>query len=82
VVLKKRREPGSFRQYSREVRKGGRIPEILIAWKRNEEELKKQGLNEKEIANIAVDWKRDKYLLQTLKTQHGSFTSTAEVDIL
>eukprot|EP00058_Branchiostoma_floridae_P002606 XP_002588094.1 hypothetical protein BRAFLDRAFT_87612 [Branchiostoma floridae] len=29
--LIERREPGSFRQYNKEVRKGGRIPEILMA---------------------------------------------------
>ncbi|CAH1252996.1 Hypp1057 [Branchiostoma lanceolatum] len=77
--LIERREPGSFRNYSKEARKGGRIPEILLAWEKKQEELKKQGLKDKEIANVAVDRRRNKDL-QTLKNMGGPFTTAAEVN--
>ncbi|KAI8514440.1 hypothetical protein Bbelb_070310 [Branchiostoma belcheri] len=74
-----RREAGAFRNYSKELRKGGRIPEIVLAWNRKQEELKKQGLQDKDIANVAVDRRRIKDL-QSLKKMGGLFTSAADVD--
>ena len=77
--LKERREPGSFRSYSSIVRKGGRMPEIMLAWNRKQLELKKQGLQDKEIANVAVDRRRNKDL-DALKVLGGPFTSAAAAD--
>lgn len=48
-------KPGTFRKYSSVARKGGKIPEIMLSWNKKQEELKKQGLQDKEIANLAVD---------------------------
>jgi hypothetical protein len=74
-----RREPGSFRSYGSVVRKGGRMPEIILAWNRKQEELKKQGLQDKEIVNVAVDRRRNKDL-DALKGLGGPFTAAAAVD--
>ena len=44
-----------------------------------QEELKKQGMENKEIANVAVDRQRNKDLAE-LKRAGGLFTSAEEVD--
>jgi hypothetical protein len=71
--------PGSFRAFGGCIKKGGRIPEILQEWSLRQEELRKQGLHEKEIANLAVDKRRNKDL-NALKNMGGPFTSSSEVD--
>lgn len=55
------------------------IPEIMLAWNIKQEELKKQDLQDKEIANVAVDRRRNKDL-DTLKGMGGPFTSAAAVE--
>lgn len=74
-----KRQPGSFRSYGSIIRKGGKIPEIMLAWNTKQEELKKEGLHDKEIANVAVDRRRNKDL-DSLKGMGGPFTSAAAVD--
>ena len=74
-----RRQSGSFRSYGSVVRKGGKLPEIMMAWNARQDELKKQGLQDKEIANVAVDRRKNKDL-DKLKRMGGPFTSAAAVD--
>lgn len=70
---------GSFKAYGRLAKKGARIPEIMQAWTVKQEELRKKGLEDKEIANLAVDKRRNQDL-DKLKAMGGPFTSAAEVD--
>jgi hypothetical protein len=70
---------GSFRAYGNLVKKGSKIPEIMQAWSMKQEELRKQGMQDKEIANLAVDRRRNKDH-DTLKAMGGPFTSSAAVD--
>jgi len=55
------------------------IPEIILAWNRKQQELRKQRLHDKEIANTAVDRRRMKDL-DGLMVMGGPFTSAAEVE--
>jgi len=79
VDLIEKRQAGSFRSYRHLVKKGGKIPEILLAWHEKQAELKKRGMDDKEIANLAVDRRRNKDL-SALKAVGGPFTSSTEVD--
>ena len=76
--LIEKRPSGSFRQYANVVKQGGRIPEIMTNWNTKQEELKKQGLAEKEISNIAVDRRKNKDL-SALKAMGGPFTCAEAV---
>jgi len=51
----------------------------MRAWSFKQEELRKQGMQDKEIANLAVDKIRNKDL-DSLKAMGGPFTSAAAVD--
>lgn len=51
----------------------------MLAWNTKQEELKRQGLQDKEIANVAVDRRRNKDL-DTLKGMGGPFTSAPAVE--
>jgi len=65
---------GTYSKYTKLVQRGGIIPEIMEAWSKRQEELMKQGLENKEIANVAVDRRRNRDL-DTLKSMGGPFTS-------
>ena len=39
--------------------KGGAVPEILQAWEKKQNQLKKQGIDQKEISNISLDKQRN-----------------------
>ena len=56
------------------VGKGGKLPEIMLACNKKQEELKKQGLQDKVIANLAVDRCKNKDL-DALKSTGSPFTS-------
>lgn len=70
---------GSFQKFVKVVKKGGKIPEIMLAWNSKQDELRKKGLQDKEISNVAVDRRRNKDL-ETLKSMGGPFTSSTQVD--
>ena len=70
---------GAFKAYAHLTKKGSKIPEIMRAWSIKQEELRKQGMQDKEIANLAVDRRRNKDL-DSLKAMGGPFTSAAAVD--
>ena len=44
LMLRDWLELKAFRSYASVVKKGGKIPEIMLAWNAKQEELKKQGL--------------------------------------
>ena len=77
--LIERRTSGSFIHYNSVARAEGKIPEIMLAWNSKQEELQKQGLESKEIANLAVDKRKNKDL-DALKALGGPFTSSDQVD--
>ena len=60
------------------MKKGGAVPEILEAWEKKQSELKKQGMEDKEISNIAED-KRRISDLATLTGMGGPFTKSDQV---
>ena len=70
---------GSFRDYIGTVKTGGELPEIIHAWNRKQEELKKKGLANKEMANIAADRRKNRDL-EELKLVGGPFTSASQVE--
>ena len=76
--LIEQRQPGSFRSYGSLVRKGGKIPDIMLAWNNKQEELKRQGLPDEEIANLTMErrWNKD---FDSLKAIGGPFTNAVEV---
>ena len=59
-------------------RKGGAIPEIILKWEQEQNKLKKAGMEEKEIANLAVDKMRNKDL-EHLISCGGPFTNPEQV---
>lgn len=61
------------------VKKGGKLPEIMLAWNTRQDELKNQGLQDKEIANVAIDRRKNKDLDKLIR-MGGTFTSAAAVD--
>ena len=77
--LIEQRQPGSFRSCGSLVRKGGMIPDIMLAWNNKQEELKRQGLQSKEIANLTMDRRQNKDL-DKIKAMGGPFTNAVEVD--
>lgn len=71
---------GSFVVYRKIIKPGGRIPEIMDACNRRQQALTQEGLQNKEIANVAMDRRRNNDL-EVLKTMGGPFTSSDQVDI-
>ncbi len=57
---------------------GGKISQILLCWKTEQEKLKRLGLQDKEIANIAVDIRKNGDLSK-LNSQGGPFTNVEEL---
>jgi hypothetical protein len=72
-------ETGSYKRYGNLTKTGSVISELYIRWRSKQEELKKKGLEDKEIANLAVDRRKNEDL-QSLKAMKGPFTSSKEVD--
>ena len=58
--LPENRPSGSFRDYSRISKTKMPDRPIISSWNTKEEELKKQAMENKENANVAVDWWRNK----------------------
>ena len=73
------RESGSFKLYKPLIKSGGRVPEIMKQWAEKQDKLLKDGLQLKEVANVAVD-KRRIADLENLKRQGGPFTKSSQVD--
>ena len=70
---------GSFKQYRQLVKSGGPLPNLYLEWNKKQQELKQRGLQDKEIANLAVDRRRNKDL-DKLKSMGGPFTASDQVD--
>ena len=77
VDLIEQRSSGSFREYYNVAKVS--ISEIMCKWNSAQDELKQKGLQDKEIANIAVD-RRKNNDLDKHKSMGGPFTSSAQVD--
>ena len=58
--------------------KDGELPGIIKEWEERQRDLKKEGLEAKEVGNIASDKQRNADLTK-LKDQGGPFTSPEEV---
>ena len=69
-----------FKKYKNLTKKGGSLNEILAAWNTKQEELKKQGLSNKEISNIGRDTRKN-LDLEKLKKFGGPFTNPEDVDL-
>ena len=65
-------------QFKRLTEPGGEIPLIMKEWKEKQDELKKQGMGDKEIQNLAVDKRRNSDLSQ-LTAVGGPFTKSEQV---
>ena len=61
------------------TRKGGALPEILAEWEKKQVELKKKGMDEKKLSNVAQDKQRNGDLAK-LTEQGGPFTKEEQVD--
>ena len=59
--------------------KGGEVPAILEQWESKQKELKKMGMEEKEIANLSTDKQRNSDL-EKLKELGGPFTCADKVE--
>lgn len=68
---------GSYKGYSKVAKYV--IPELCLNWAAKQEDLKKKGLVDKEIANIALDRRKNKDL-EKLKCLGGPFTMSSQVD--
>ena len=66
--------------FKKMTKKGGAIPEILKAWEIKQADLKKKGMDEKEISNISVDKQRNADLA-TLTEVGGPFTKPEQVNM-
>ena len=55
------------------------IPELCINWAAKQEDLKKKGLVNKEIANVALDRRKTKDL-KKFNCMGGPFTMSSQVD--
>ena len=66
------------KKFVKMTQKDGELPKIILAWEKKQKELKEQGLEDKEIANIAVDKRRNSDLA-ILRLEGGPFTSPEEV---
>jgi hypothetical protein len=60
------------------VSRDGEIPEILQKWEEKQQELRKKGMDEKDLANIAVDKRRNADLAELVKLG-GPFTKSDDV---
>ena len=69
--------PGSYKEYSKVAKYV--IPELCLKWAAKQEDLKKKGLVDKEIANVALDRRKTKDL-EKLKCMGGPFTMSSQVD--
>ena len=61
------------------MKKGGGVPQILEAWEQKQKELKKEGMDAKEIASISQDRQRNSDL-NTLTSMGGPFTQPEQVE--
>ena len=62
------------KKFIKMVKKGGEISTIIEQWERKQKELKKKGLEDKEIASISIDRQRNADL-EKLTKMMGPFTS-------
>ena len=62
------------KKFIKMTKKGGEIPTIIEQWELKQKELKKKGLEDKEIANISIDKQRNADL-EKLTKMDGPFTS-------
>ena len=60
------------------MKKGGAVPEILEAWEEKQNNLKKEGMDAKEMASISQDKQRNSDLA-TLTSMGGPFAQPEEV---
>ena len=67
------------RKYIKMTSKGGEVPGVLEQWESKQKELKKMGMEEKEIANLSTDKQRNADL-EKLKELGGPFTSADRVE--
>ena len=67
------------KKFIRMTEKGGEVPAILKQWEERQKELRKQGLDEKEITNINIDKQRNSDLQKLIELQ-GPFTNHLEVE--
>ena len=68
-----------FKVFSKMMKKGGEIPEILEKWEAEQKKLKEKGMESKEIANISVDKQRNADLA-SLTALGGPFTKPEQVN--
>ena len=61
------------------TKKDGALPEILAEWEKKQVELKKKGMEEKKLSNVAQDMQRNGDLAK-LTEQGGPFTKQEQVD--
>ena len=61
------------KKFIKMTKKGGEIPTIIEQWERKQKELKKKGLEDKEIASISIDKQRNADL-EKLTKMDGPFT--------
>ena len=67
------------KHYTKLTKVGGAIPEILLKWEKEQADLKKKGMEAKEISNISVDKQRNSDL--SVLTEHsGPFTKPEQVN--
>ena len=67
------------KEHKKVSRKGGAIPEIIQKWEDKQKDLKKKGMDDKEIANISIDKQRNADL-QNLIECGGPFTKPEQVE--
>ena len=66
------------RKFKKLTENGGEIPNIIASWEKKQEDLKREGLDGKEMVNIAVDQRRNSDLA-LLSKEGGPFTSPDDV---
>ena len=66
------------KQYTKLTKVGGAIPEIILKWEKEQEDLKKKGMDAKELSNISVDKQRNSDM-SVLTQQGGPFTKPEQV---
>ena len=69
---------GSYKEFAEVSKPGGKTSQILLCRKTEQEKLKWLGLQDKYIANIAVDMRRNGDLAK-LKSHGGPFTNVEEL---
>lgn len=70
---------GFLRQYGKLIWRISLVSELCLQWNSKQEELKRKGPEDKEIANLALDRRKDKDL-ENMKAMGGPFTSSRQVD--